>query len=1264
LAFVVTLIMAAMACFAGTGGRADAVPLPSQGSTIAQVVDQTAWVNDNSAFELRLAVQTASPTDARIQVAVYERLQTRSDFTSSIDGKVHGVLRRFNPVGLTTLGSSPGPYQIVIPVNPRSARPGSESLRLGTSGVYPVQVTLFDQEGRPLSVLTTHLVYAGASNRAAVPLDVAWVVPLRAAPAIASDGRPTKLSPSTVQAFSDLAGALTAHPTAPVTLAPTGQTLEALGSSSEGAKVTVALAQLAVDRGNEIAAGPYARVNLPSLLPSLDIEVSAQLARGAEVAQTVLRAPSSRTWMESGPMTTGSLDALVDRGVNRLVVIDRDLAPVASNFTPAQPFVLNGHSGRRLPSVAADRGLSAHLTSGADPVLAGHQLLADLVMIQQELPSQVRGVVILPPDGWLPSEPLVKTVLDGLSTNALLAPVTVDRLFADTQSTTPRRVPIVRALSSQQSSVVHITDGSLVQATRRHLQSLSQVVSVDLPALRDADRVLLLGESADLNDRMRSAEVMAAGRLIDTAKGVFRLPGNRTITLTARQGEIPLTILSSSPSPAKVRIRLSSQKLAFRPIDATGGTCQVSGTSETCTFDLRNQNTTLKVPVVAKTAGVFSLRIDLDSPDGTLNIASSIYTVRSTAASGVGVLLTIGAALLLLMWWARDLRHGRRARRLVPPAAEDDALPIAAAPLRVSGRPVTAGPRGADAGLGPAPLPPPKPTLAYRGPQHFAGRTPGSLFTSSGDDDMPASFARNTAVMAAGTLLSRLTGFGRVLALVWAFHLTRLADVYNIANTVPNILYDLVLGGVLSATLVPVFVEYLGRDDADEGWHAISAVITAIAALLALLTAVFWLVAPALIRFYIILNNTSTAPDQRAVGTSLLRLFAPQLFFLGGIAVTTALLTARRRFVAPAFSPVVNNLIAIAALVATRLVATSLGLGEFRHDHWALLVLGLGTTAGYLVQLLLQVPSMYRGRRKARLRPVWDLHHPAVRTILRLSLWTFGSVIANQVSLNVILILAARRAGDVTVFQTAFTFFQLPYAIFAVSIASVITPDLSARWSAGDVAGFRLQMARGLRLTLAILIPAAVGYVILAHPLLELVFRHGSFAAHDAYKIGSVVALFAIGLPGFSAYLLLMRGYQAMQDTRAMFWLYVVENAATLLLAASLYPVMGVGGLALGWVAAYTFGTAVAFAALRTRTRGLDGFETLSVMARVGLATAVMAAVVWVVRVTLGGVSDAWLTAQVLAGAASGGIVYFAVSRALGLTEWQGVFDRRRRATV
>jgi putative peptidoglycan lipid II flippase len=392
----------------------------------------------------------------------------------------------------------------------------------------------------------------------------------------------------------------------------------------------------------------------------------------------------------------------------------------------------------------------------------------------------------------------------------------------------------------------------------------------------------------------------------------------------------------------------------------------------------------------------------------------------------------------------------------------------------------------------------------------------------------------------------------------------------------------------------------------------------------------------------------------------LLRLFVPQLFLLGGIAVTTALLNARRRFAAAAFSPVLNNLICIAAIVATRLVASSLGLADFRHDRSALLILGLGTTAGYLVQFAVHVPALMRGQ--FHLRPVWEPRHPAVRTVLRLSLWTFGAVLANQVAFNLVLIVAGKKSGDVVVFTTAYQFFQLPYAIFAVSIAAVVTPDLSDRWARGDVAGFRRQMAGGLRLTLAILVPAAVGYVALAHPFLTLIFHHGSFSSSDAHKIGTVVALFAVGLPGFSAYLLLMRAYQAMQDTRSMFWLYVVENGVTIVLAAALYPALGVGGLALGWVSAYSVGAIVAFFNLRGRTRGLEGMATARTLGRVAVATAIMLAAVWAVGVGVGRRgSDLHLAVTVGGGAVAGLLVYVVVCRLLGVTELDALLRRRRR---
>ncbi len=513
--------------------------------------------------------------------------------------------------------------------------------------------------------------------------------------------------------------------------------------------------------------------------------------------------------------------------------------------------------------------------------------------------------------------------------------------------------------------------------------------------------------------------------------------------------------------------------------------------------------------------------------------------------------------------------------------------------------------------------------------------------------------------MAAGTLLSRVTGFGRVLALIWAFGIASgITDVYNVANTAPNIIYDLVLGGILSATLVPVFVDYFNHDDPDEGWRAISAVVTAITVTLVAISAVFWVLAPAIIRFYLVLNNTNSAGDERAIGTTLLHLFVPQLFLLGGIAVTTALLNARRHFAAPAFSPVINNLVVIGAILGARMAATSLTLPGFRHDESALLILGLGTTAGYLLQFAVQLPPLFRDG--FRLRPVWNLRHPAVRTVLRLSLWTFGSVMANQISFNLILVLAERRKGDVTVFLTAYQFFQLPYAIFAVSIASVLTTDLSEHWAKRDLDGFRRQMAAGLRLTMAVLVPAAVGYVVLAQPFLHLVLRHGSFSAADAHRVAAVVVLFAVGLPGFSAYLLLMRAYQAMQDTRSMFLLYLLENIATLALAGLLYPVLGVGGLALGWVSAYTVGSLAAFAHLRRRTHGLDGSAVAAGLARVALATAVMTLPLLALTHLLKGRSDPVMLTQVAGGVIAGAVVYLAAGRAFGIRELTDLVQRRR----
>src|SRR5436305_11400212 len=242
-------------------------------------------------------------------------------------------------------------------------------------------------------------------------------------------------------------------------------------------------------------------------------------------------------------------------------------------------------------------------------------------------------------------------------------------------------------------------------------------------------------------------------------------------------------------------------------------------------------------------------------------------------------------------------------------------------------------------------------------------------------DEASARISRATAGMAGATFMSRLTGFGRVIALAYAFGFTRLTDSYNLANTTPNIIYDLVLGGMMASFIIPVFVEHLTTRDEDDAWEAISVVVTTAVLLLVGMTLLFVVIAPAVIRVYSLRLHGGTARDQQAVATALLRMFAPQILFYGITALVAAVLNSRRRFVLPMATPVLNNLIVIAVLLVVPHMANSLDLHDVRHDTGLLLFLGLGTTLGVAVQAFALVSVLRRVAPKLRWR--WNLH-PAV----------------------------------------------------------------------------------------------------------------------------------------------------------------------------------------------------------------------------------------------------------------------------------------------
>src|SRR5436305_8219007 len=190
-------------------------------------------------------------------------------------------------------------------------------------------------------------------------------------------------------------------------------------------------------------------------------------------------------------------------------------------------------------------------------------------------------------------------------------------------------------------------------------------------------------------------------------------------------------------------------------------------------------------------------------------------------------------------------------------------------------------------------------------------------------DEASARISRATAGMAVATFFSRLTGFGRVVALAYALGFTRFTDSYNLANTTPNIIYDLVLGGILASFIVPVFVEHLTTRDEDEAWEAISVVVTTALLLLVGITLLFVIIAPAVIHLYSFRLHGEAGRDQQAVATALLRMFAPQILFYGMTALIAAVLNTRHKFVLPIATPILHSLILFADLLRISYMQTS-----------------------------------------------------------------------------------------------------------------------------------------------------------------------------------------------------------------------------------------------------------------------------------------------------------------------------------------------------
>ncbi len=495
---------------------------------------------------------------------------------------------------------------------------------------------------------------------------------------------------------------------------------------------------------------------------------------------------------------------------------------------------------------------------------------------------------------------------------------------------------------------------------------------------------------------------------------------------------------------------------------------------------------------------------------------------------------------------------------------------------------------------------------------------------------------RSNLVVAAGTTVSRITGLARLIVFGIVVGQTALADAFDLANNVPNAIYELLLGGVLAASLVPLFVDLLDEDADRDGIGAVWS--TAIVALLAI-TGLAWLASPQIFHVLSISPSASVeAAAYREAGTALTRIFVVQIFFYGITALSSGLLNAQRRFFAASWSPALANLVAIASfvLLARNVDGAQPSIADVLDSPSIRYTLGLGTTLG--IALMAIVQYLVVAKSVSFVSPRRALAHPAVRKLATLSTWSVGYVVANQIALIVVKNLADPGSGWVDAYAKAYVLLQLPHGLLAVSIATTFVPDLAAAAKRG-AHDFADIASKGIRLTALVTFPASVGIFVLARPIVGMVFEHGNFDLTAAETTTSVVRAMALGLGGFSVYLFVLRCFYAQSDTRTPFFINLVENGLNIILAVILVDRHGVAGLGYAFAGAYLLAAVLALVTLTTK-HDVALRTTVTDVAIIAIGSTLMGLAVQISSSLVGSNVGLGATSRVLVGIIAGVVTY------------------------
>jgi putative peptidoglycan lipid II flippase len=446
--------------------------------------------------------------------------------------------------------------------------------------------------------------------------------------------------------------------------------------------------------------------------------------------------------------------------------------------------------------------------------------------------------------------------------------------------------------------------------------------------------------------------------------------------------------------------------------------------------------------------------------------------------------------------------------------------------------------------------------------------------------------------MAVGTVASRATGFLRTAALAAVIGSGSVGSLYGLANTTPNIVYELLLGGILTSTVVPLLVR-AAKDDPAEGDLYAQRLLTLVLLVLGAATLVLVVLAPQIVDLY----APRLTADERRLAVVLTRSFLPQVVFYAAGAVLGAVLNTRGRFAVPMWAPVLNNVVVVASCGLFLLLPGTSPLRAGTITEAQVLVLTVGTTLGIVAQTVALVPSLRAAG--FRFRPRTDLRALDLGRLARLARWTLLYVAANQLAYVVVVNLAnadrpLNHAGrGYAAYTYAFVLWQLPHAVVAVSVITALLPAMSRAATEGRTADVRAQLDRGLRLAVALLVPGAAAYLVLGREVATVVFAHGQTTVGQARFIGLLLGLFALGLVPYSAYQLQLRAFYASGDTRTPTLVNLAVNAVVvavdLLLYALLPRDLKVAGLAVGHATSFLAGLLVCSRVVARRLGPGDG---------------------------------------------------------------------------